>query len=171
MTDVTLAHRSSPNHQHNIIAPKDIHSFCYTLQLETQSLLATTTFTTTTMAHLLQANARLLPRSLLRASALRSATVTSTPFLRAYSSTKPSQPRETSAKSPYSFLPTNKLHNKQGILKRKDGMTEIRGSYYNPVTFTYLNELLTDWGGKCGMIFWSSICCSDSFDAQSSSMV
>jgi len=26
------------------------------------------------------------------------------------------------------------------------GLTEIRGSYYNPVTHTYLNELLSDWG-------------------------
>ncbi len=43
----------------------------------------------------------------------------------------------------FSFLPTNKLTSKPN---RKKGLTEIRGPYYAPVTQTYLNELLTDWG-------------------------
>ncbi|KZP07281.1 phospho-3-sulfolactate synthase coma [Athelia psychrophila] len=48
--------------------------------------------------------------------------------------------------APYSFLPTNILHSKTGRGERLNGLTEIRGSYYNPVTYTYLNELLLDWG-------------------------
>ncbi|CAF1071921.1 unnamed protein product [Rotaria sordida] len=43
----------------------------------------------------------------------------------------------------FSFLPTNKLPSKPD---RKKGITEIRGPYYAPVTRTYLNELLQDWG-------------------------
>ncbi|KAL0953029.1 hypothetical protein HGRIS_007231 [Hohenbuehelia grisea] len=45
-------------------------------------------------------------------------------------------------KTPFSFLPTNALHPKP----RKTGLTEIRGPYYAPVTQTYLDELLSDWG-------------------------
>ncbi len=45
--------------------------------------------------------------------------------------------------SAFSFLPTDKLPSKQN---RKQGLTEIRGPYYAPVTQTYLNELLSDWG-------------------------
>jgi phosphosulfolactate synthase (CoM biosynthesis protein A) len=44
--------------------------------------------------------------------------------------------------SAYSFLPTNALPEKP----RGKGLTEIRGPYYFPVTATYLNELLSDWG-------------------------
>lgn len=51
-----------------------------------------------------------------------------------------------SSSSPYSFLPANKLPQKKGRGERINGLTEIRGSYYNPVTHTYLNELLSDWG-------------------------
>ena len=43
----------------------------------------------------------------------------------------------------FPFLPTNKLPAKPN---RKKGLTEIRGSYYAPVTHTYLDELLADWG-------------------------
>ena len=45
--------------------------------------------------------------------------------------------------SAFSFLPTNNLPSKPN---RKKGLTEIRGPYYAPVTQTYLNELLSDWG-------------------------
>ncbi|EJD00876.1 phospho-3-sulfolactate synthase coma [Fomitiporia mediterranea MF3/22] len=53
---------------------------------------------------------------------------------------------ETSADSPFSFLPSNALVPKSGRGERSKGLTEIRGSYYNPVTYTYLDELLSDWG-------------------------
>jgi hypothetical protein len=43
----------------------------------------------------------------------------------------------------FSFLPSNKLTTKPN---RKKGITEIRGPYYAPVTRTYLDELLSDWG-------------------------
>lgn len=56
--------------------------------------------------------------------------------------------KESSATSPFAFLPSNKLELKQGRGERGKGLTEIRGSYYNPVTYTYLDELLSDWGGK-----------------------
>lgn len=46
------------------------------------------------------------------------------------------------AKYPFSFLPANSLAPKP----RKTGLTEIRGPYYAPVTQTYLDELLSDWG-------------------------
>ena len=45
-------------------------------------------------------------------------------------------------KYPFSFLPANSLSPKP----RKIGLTEIRGPYYAPVTQTYLDELLSDWG-------------------------
>ncbi|KAJ3730189.1 2R-phospho-3-sulfolactate synthase [Lentinula raphanica] len=44
--------------------------------------------------------------------------------------------------SAYNFLPSNHLPTKP----RGHGLTEIRGPYYYPVTQTYLNELLSDWG-------------------------
>lgn len=44
--------------------------------------------------------------------------------------------------TPFSFLPANKLPSKP----RTSGLTEIRGPYYAPVTNTYLDELLSDWG-------------------------
>lgn len=44
---------------------------------------------------------------------------------------------------PFSFLPANSLEPKA---TRTKGLTEIRGPYYAPVTNTYLDELLTDWG-------------------------
>ncbi|KAI0067745.1 2R-phospho-3-sulfolactate synthase [Artomyces pyxidatus] len=43
----------------------------------------------------------------------------------------------------FPFLPANSLAAKP---ERKKGITEIRGPYYFPVTRTYLNELLSDWG-------------------------
>ncbi len=42
----------------------------------------------------------------------------------------------------FKFLPSNTLPPKP----RKTGLTEIRGPYYAPVTHTYLDELLKDWG-------------------------
>lgn len=51
-----------------------------------------------------------------------------------------------SSQGPFSFLPANKLEKKIGRGERSKGLTEIRGSYYNPVTYTYLNELSSDWG-------------------------
>ncbi|KLO15680.1 phospho-3-sulfolactate synthase coma [Schizopora paradoxa] len=66
---------------------------------------------------------------------------------RLFSSSSPAnEAKETSADSPYAFLPKNKLIRKHGHGERSKGLTEIRGSYYNPVTYTYLNELLSDWG-------------------------
>ena len=44
---------------------------------------------------------------------------------------------------PFSFLPSNSLDPKA---ERTKGLTEIRGPYYAPVTKTYLDELLGDWG-------------------------
>ncbi|TBU22960.1 coma-domain-containing protein [Dichomitus squalens] len=44
---------------------------------------------------------------------------------------------------PFSFLPANSLEPKAS---RAKGLTEIRGPYYAPVTNTYLDELLSDWG-------------------------
>lgn len=44
---------------------------------------------------------------------------------------------------PFSFLPANSLDPKAA---RSKGLTEIRGPYYAPVTQTYLDELLKDWG-------------------------
>lgn len=55
--------------------------------------------------------------------------------------------KESSLDSPFAFLPNNALVPKKGRGERTIGLTEIRGSYYNPVTFTYLDELLSDWGG------------------------
>lgn len=43
---------------------------------------------------------------------------------------------------PFAFLPANSLDPKP----REKGLTEIRGPYYAPVTRTYLDELLGDWG-------------------------
>ncbi len=48
-----------------------------------------------------------------------------------------------SSTHPFSFLPANALEPKA---KRTRGLTEIRGPYYAPVTKTYLDELLKDWG-------------------------
>lgn len=50
--------------------------------------------------------------------------------------------RNVSTKSAFNFLPTNSLSQKP----RGKGLTEIRGPYYYPVTATYLDELLSDWG-------------------------
>lgn len=57
---------------------------------------------------------------------------------RGISSTAPAA----TTKHPFSFLPANSLSPKP----RKTGLTEIRGPYYAPVTQTYLDELLSDWG-------------------------
>ncbi len=48
-----------------------------------------------------------------------------------------------SSTHPFAFLPANALEPKA---KRTRGLTEIRGPYYAPVTKTYLDELLKDWG-------------------------
>ena len=50
-----------------------------------------------------------------------------------------SAPKQGSA---FGFLPSNVLPAKP----RTFGLTEIRGPYYAPVTLTYLDELLSDWG-------------------------
>ncbi|KAJ3933266.1 MAG: coma-domain-containing protein [Lentinula lateritia] len=54
--------------------------------------------------------------------------------------------------SSYNFLSSNYLPPKP----RDHGLTEIRGPYYYPVTQTYLDELLSDWGefvdGRRGLI-------------------
>ena len=44
--------------------------------------------------------------------------------------------------SAFGFLPSNVLPAKP----RTFGLTEIRGPYYAPVSWTYLDELLSDWG-------------------------
>ncbi|VDB96715.1 unnamed protein product [Peniophora sp. CBMAI 1063] len=46
------------------------------------------------------------------------------------------------ATSAFPFLPSNHLQPKP----RQLGLTEIRGPYYAPVTQTYLDDLLADWG-------------------------
>ena len=50
--------------------------------------------------------------------------------------------RGVASKSAFTFLPANALPAKP----RGKGLTEIRGPYYYPVTATYLDELLSDWG-------------------------
>lgn len=50
------------------------------------------------------------------------------------------------ATSAFPFLPSNHLQPKP----RNVGLTEIRGPYYAPVTQTYLNDLLSDWGAFVG---------------------
>lgn len=50
--------------------------------------------------------------------------------------------RGVASKPAFNFLPTNALSPKP----RGKGLTEIRGPYYFPVTATYLDELLSDWG-------------------------
>ncbi|OBZ66585.1 hypothetical protein A0H81_13503 [Grifola frondosa] len=56
----------------------------------------------------------------------------------------PATPSSSSATTyPFSFLPANSLEPKH---TRTKGLTEIRGPYYAPVTKTYLDELLGDWG-------------------------
>ena len=59
-----------------------------------------------------------------------------------FSSCNPWRQQTASTINSFSFLPSNKLPGKP----RKSGLTEIRGPYYAPVTATYLNELLSDWG-------------------------
>ena len=66
-------------------------------------------------------------------------------------SSTPAPPAESSQDSPFAFLPNNSLVSKTGRGERVRGLTEIRGSYYNPVTFTYLDELLSDWGGSSSL--------------------
>ncbi|KAL1693729.1 hypothetical protein GGG16DRAFT_48873 [Schizophyllum commune] len=67
------------------------------------------------------------------------------PTLRAPATSTTSQTTTTSptnATAPFAFLPSNTLPAKP----RSRGLTEIRGPYYAPVTATYLEELLSDWG-------------------------
>ena len=73
------------------------------------------------------------------------------------SSVAKNEMKETSAMSPFAFLPSNKLEVKKGRGDRKKGLTEIRGSYYNPVTYTYLDELLSDWGGTYRLLLQDRI--------------
>lgn len=57
--------------------------------------------------------------------------------------TSSSNPPSSSGTYSFSFLPANALEPKA---IRTKGLTEIRGPYYAPVTKTYLDELLKDWG-------------------------
>lgn len=52
----------------------------------------------------------------------------------------------------FPFLPANTLAQKPN---RTKGLTEIRGPYYYPVTKTYLDELLTDYGEYVDGIKWA----------------
>ncbi|KAJ3794805.1 2R-phospho-3-sulfolactate synthase [Lentinula aff. detonsa] len=63
---------------------------------------------------------------------------------RAFSSSchRPISSSSNTPTSAYNFLPSNFLPAKP----RSHGLTEIRGPYYYPVTQTYLDELLSDWG-------------------------
>lgn len=79
----------------------------------------------------------LLPRLRLPPTLRTSA---STRAARPFSST--SAPKTYKSTHPFSFLPSNSLSPKP----RTIGLTEIRGPYYAPVTQTYLDELLSDWG-------------------------
>ncbi|EIN12957.1 2r-phospho-3-sulfolactate synthase coma [Punctularia strigosozonata HHB-11173 SS5] len=70
--------------------------------------------------------------------------------VRAFSTTTPTL---TTPATPFSFLPANSLALKPknagtglSMKSRESGITEIRGPYYAPVTKTYLDELLGDWG-------------------------
>lgn len=80
---------------------------------------------------------------------VRNAALTNSTFRNAYrafgTTTRLSQPLNASQNTslPFSFLPANSLAPKAG---RQAGLTEIRGPYYAPVTKTYLDELLSDWG-------------------------
>lgn len=82
----------------------------------------------------------LQPRQLGAVSVLKSRTFSTSP-------TTFGPEKENPLDSPFAFLPNNALVPKKGRGERTKGLTEIRGSYYNPVTFTYLDELLSDWGG------------------------
>jgi len=62
--------------------------------------------------------------------------------IRGLASTAPAQSSKSSSTNAYTLLPSNHLPPKP----RLHGLTEIRGPYYHPVTQTYLNELLSDWG-------------------------
>ena len=80
-------------------------------------------------------------RPIMLAHSLRALCRTANPH-RALSTTAP---RLVSSQPSYSFnfLPANSLDPKPA---RSKGITEIRGPYYAPVTNTYLDELLSDWG-------------------------
>jgi hypothetical protein len=60
--------------------------------------------------------------------------------IRALSNTPPNHGKPGTAD--FTFLPNNSLPSKP----RQTCLTEIRGPYYAPVTQTYLDELLEDWG-------------------------
>jgi hypothetical protein len=68
--------------------------------------------------------------------------VTRTVLARSFATTNRLYRPKTHTSEDFSFLPTNTLPAKP----RKNGLTEIRGPYYAPVTQTYLDELLKDWG-------------------------
>lgn len=52
----------------------------------------------------------------------------------------------------FPFLPANTLAQKPN---RTKGLTEIRGPYYYPVTKTYLDELLSDYGEYVDGVKWA----------------
>lgn len=52
----------------------------------------------------------------------------------------------------FPFLPANALAQKPN---RTKGLTEIRGPYYYPVTKTYLDELLSDYGEYVDGVKWA----------------
>ncbi|KAJ3575506.1 hypothetical protein NP233_g1047 [Leucocoprinus birnbaumii] len=65
---------------------------------------------------------------------------TSSQFSRAFGSSQTNRVKHSA--HDFEFLPNNTLPAKP----RKTGLTEIRGPYYAPVTQTYLDDLLKDWG-------------------------
>lgn len=78
---------------------------------------------------------------LLRAMLSRNVARSSLTLSRRVLSTSPLS-RSPASATAYPFLPSNHLPAKP----RKSGLTEIRGPYYAPVTQTYLDDLLSDWG-------------------------
>ncbi|KAI0768693.1 coma-domain-containing protein [Trametes elegans] len=79
-------------------------------------------------------------RQNIRPLSLRSARTLHSTALRSNRSSSSSSSSHT---HPFAFLPANALEPKA---TRSKGLTEIRGPYYAPVTKTYLDELLQDWG-------------------------
>ena len=76
---------------------------------------------------------------MLSSTARRSLPALSRSFTSSARTLNPPGPVATTA---FPFLPSNHLQSKP----RHAGLTEIRGPYYAPVTQTYLNDLLADWG-------------------------
>ncbi|KAA1468538.1 2R-phospho-3-sulfolactate synthase [Dentipellis sp. KUC8613] len=82
----------------------------------------------------------MLSKSLALRQATRQFTSTARPLS---TSSRRLGPNVYSSPVAFPFLPANALESKPD---RQKGLTEIRGPYYFPVTRTYLDELLSDWG-------------------------